>query len=177
MTNRKKTEGDLPESEAEEASDNTWKSRKMVRGRWREKGGVPAKKIKHRMISVRIRDEELALFDEACLQLGVKRNAAFRAMARKASGILDIDKEMKADLRDAVRQLRGVANNINQIARLGNTTGKPDYDAFLKEALTLAQQIRRTDDVMSALLSKSQLKEEGLQALSRLLEQQGSNDA
>ena len=123
----------------------------------------------HVVISVKMRREEAEAFRAACETLGVRPNKAFRAMARGVGGYLEADPKTLAQLRALVRQVSGIATNVNQIARAGNATRRPDYRAFLRERRALGGQLARVEDLVRRILDADARRIEGRRRLSRAL--------
>ena len=123
----------------------------------------------HVVISVKMRREEAEAFRAACQTLGVRPNKAFRALARGVGGYLEADPAILGQLRAFVRQVSGIATNVNQIARAGNTTRRPDYRAFLRERRSLGGQLARVEDLVRRILDADARRIEGRRRLSRAL--------
>ena len=104
-----------------------------------ERTGVPDFVV----MSVKMRRAEADAFRALCTELGVRPNRAFRTMARHASGYLEIGGTVEDELRVAVRQLRGIATNVNQIAKAANRTRTPDYADFMSERAALGPVLMR----------------------------------
>lgn len=81
---------------------------------------TPLSSAPWRTLSVRVTPEENAAFEALARELGLTRNKALRRLLRRAAGLLEPDEAMIAAWRDMARQLRGVAVNVNQLARNAN---------------------------------------------------------
>ena len=123
------------------------------------------------VLSVKLRRAEAEAFQRSCAELGLRPNRAFRLFARRTAGYLDPDAAMLDELRAIVRQLTGVATNINQIARAVNRTGHADLDAVMRERAAFGPILRRTDGLIRQVLDAPTRKREGLERLARAPEQ------
>ena len=110
---------------ADDPATPDWTARRMRGGTWVEvvdedTDALPARV--DRVVTVKMTAAELAELDAAIAPLGLKRNRALRIAARRIGGFVEAAPEEVALLRDAVRQLGGIARNVNQIARAANRT-------------------------------------------------------
>lgn len=75
----------------------------------------------HRTIGLRLYEEEIAALDRAVQGSGAKsRNHLMRRMARRAGGLLEPDQGVIDAWGELVVVMRGLGNNLNQIARQAN---------------------------------------------------------
>ena len=93
------------------------------------------------IISVRLTKAEMAKVDDCCQRLGVSRSyfALKRLLGQR------IQPAHSPVDREAVRQLIGIGNNLNQIARVLNSRGSPDaqeVQATLAEVRELLAVLR-----------------------------------
>lgn len=126
-----------------------------------------AQATKH--LTVRVTEAELAAFDAQCVALGVKRNFLLRAMIRRASGYVEVDKPVAEELRAITRQISGVATNVNQIARAANRGEWLGLAAFLEERASLGRQLARVEALMQRVLEYAARRSDGRRQLSRLI--------
>lgn len=143
-----------------------WRARKMRGGSWTgaaDEDAAPARV--DRVVTVKMTEAELAELDAAIAPLGLKRNRALRIAARRIGGFVEAAPEEVALLRDAVRQLGGIARNVNQIAKAANRTREPDYRGFMEERAALGRQIARLDARMQAVLDLAARRRDGLARL------------
>ena len=141
-----------------------WKRRRMVRGRWRETA-VRTGERADKPISVKLTAAELEAFDAQIAKAGLKRNRALRIAARRIAGFLEMDPAALDELRFIARQIGGVANNINQMARVTHVTKEPDYARFLEERRDLGQDMARLEGLLQRLLNVAQRRSDGLRRL------------
>ena len=145
----------------------TWRSRKMRGGSWTagadDEGAAPARV--DRVVTVKMTEAELAELDAAITPLGLKRNRALRIAARRIGGFVEAAPEEVGLLRDAVRQLGGIARNVNQIAKAANRTWDPDYRGFMEERAALGREIARLDARLQAVLDLAARRRDGLARL------------
>lgn len=80
-----------------------------------------AKRIRNKQINFRVSDDELSLIESKMRQLGTKnREAYLRKMAIDGYVVkLDVP-----ELKEIVSLMRRMSNNVNQIARRANETGR-----------------------------------------------------
>ena len=153
--------------ETDEASAGPWGSRSLKRGRWVDVPGnaAPTPQRADKTVSVRLTAAELAEFDAQLAALGLKRNMALRIAARRIAGFVETDAATVAALRNAVRQIGGVATNVNQIARAANRTHDPDYPAFMAERAALGRELARVEGLVQRLLELGARRADGLARL------------
>ena len=121
------------------------------------------------VISVKMRRAEADAFRALCADLGVRPNRALRTMARHASGYLEIDDAVEGELRATVRQLRGIATNVNQIAKVANRTRTPDYAEFMRERAALGPVLMRLSIQTRRILDVSARRLDGRNRLKAVL--------
>ena len=129
------------------------------------------------VMSVKLRRSEADAFRATCASLGVRPNRAFRMIARRGSGFLEPDRAVLLELRAIVRQLSGIATNINQIARVVNRTGRADLDGFQSERAALGLVLRRTEGLVRQMLDAPTRKREGLERLRAVLTEPDGTDS
>ena len=145
-----------------------WKKRRMVRGRWRDPAEVGLTGRDGRVdrpISVKLTADELAAFDAVVDELGLNRNLALRIAARRIAGFLEVDQATLDALRSIVRQVTGIANNINQIARIGHVTQEPAYQAFMAERQLLGVELAEVEGLMQQVLDVGRRRSDGRRRL------------
>ena len=114
-----------------------------------------------RMVTVRATAAEVEALDAACAALGLTRNRALRVAMRRVGGFVEVDAETRDTLRDAVRQIGGVATNVNQIAKVANRTGDPDLARFMRERAELGRQLVRLEAGLQTLLDTARRRSDG----------------
>lgn len=112
-----------------------------------------------------MRTAEAEEFRRVCAELDVRPNRALRAMARHAGGYTEIGEAAQRDLTDIGRQLRGIATNINQIARAGNQTRTPDYLGFVEERGRLGPVLIRIQSRTRQILDAAARRLDGRERL------------
>ena len=132
--------------------------------------GQSAQEAEFRVVSVKLRPAELAELDAVCAELGVKRNRLLRTLARKAAGFLEPDEAVASALKQTTRQIGGIANNINQIAKVGNSTGRPDYLEFLEERRALGAQLGVVESLTRTILNIGKRRADGFKRLKEVLD-------
>ena len=145
-----------------------WRNRRLQGGNWSEPAAAQDRHQRaDRTLSIRLTEAELAEFDAQIAPLGLKRNRALRIAARRIAGFVEADPAEVAALRDATRQLGGVARNVNQIARAANRTRDPDYRAFMEERAALGRELARIEARVQVLLDLVTRRKEGLARLEK----------
>ena len=147
------------------AETEPWKSRRLIRGRWRDPGAQSDGGRADKTISVKLTEAELEAFDAQIEAAGLKRNRALRIAARRIGGFLEMDQAALKELRHISRQIGGIANNVNQIARVSHVTKDPDYQAFVEERRYLGHELARVEGLMQRLLDIGQRRTDGLRRL------------
>ncbi|WP_299843721.1 DNA mobilization endonuclease VirD1/MobC family subunit [uncultured Jannaschia sp.] len=151
---------------ADDPAPPDWTARRMRGGTWVEAADADAPPGRvDRVVTVKMSAAELAELDAAIAPLGLKRNRALRIAARRIGGFVEAAPEEVALLRDAVRQLGGIARNVNQIARAANRTRDPDYRGFLEERAALGREMARVEARMQAVLDLAARRRDGLARL------------
>ena len=149
----------------DKTSPPDWKARHLDGGDWVSGDGTTPKQRADRAIAVKMTKAELAEFDAQIAKLGLKRNRALRIAARRIAGFVEIDPAVTAELRDATRQLSGIARNVNQIAKSANRFGDPDYQAFMEERAALGRTLVRIEGQMQTILDLAARRTDGLARL------------
>ena len=85
-----------------------------VYGRWKKKVSLG---FEHK-ITVKVSETELKLVDENAAKVGMNRSRYIRELIH---GNGDVDSTFAEDRANLIRQVSGVAVNVNQIARMVNT--------------------------------------------------------
>ena len=142
-----------------------WKTRRLSDGDWVDpKGEKPARRD-DKVFSVRAPRAEVEEFNAQLETIGMKRNQALRIAMRRIAGFVEVAPEQVESLRDATRQLSGIAKNVNQIARAANRTHDPDYRAFMEERAALGRQLVRIEGQMQTILDLAARRTDGLARL------------
>lgn len=106
------------------------------------KGGRPPKKVKRQsQLMVRLTENERFLIDAKAREAGMKPSAWLRAAARKARLVA----RLKPQDMGFLRMLAGMANNLNQIARLAHIEGLFSVHKKCRECLC------EIDDILKKL--------------------------
>lgn len=119
----------------------------------------------HTVVSVRMRNAEFLVFADQVEAAGMTNNGALRVAARRIAGFLEVDEESKEALKVIARQITGIANNVNQMAKIANTTNSVDHSEFLKERKILGKELSRLSDLQQQLLNIGRRREDGMQRL------------
>lgn len=149
------------------ARQPSWRDRKLRNGRW-QKETLSADKVSEPafvVVSVKLRRAEAEEFRAVCEEIGVRPNRAFRAMARHAAGYVEIGSGTDCELREIARQLRGVATNVNQIAKAANRTRSPDYADLMEERKHLGPILARIQARTRQILDAASRRFDGRERL------------
>ncbi|WP_162055468.1 plasmid mobilization protein [Pontibacter pamirensis] len=111
-----------------------------------KKGGRPTKRVKRSCtVVVRMTETERLLVNGKAREAGIRTSAWFRAAAKKAVVVARLPPEEAALL----RMLSGLANNLNQLARLAHREGLLSVQGKCRQALDeidrLLQSLRKDD--------------------------------
>lgn len=148
-----------------------WKARRVSGGDWVSPAAGTAKPRAEKTVSVKMTEAELTEFDAQIARFGLKRNRALRIAARRIAGFVEVSPAQIEVLRDATRQLTGIARNVNQIARAANRTRDPDYRAFMEERAALGRELVRIEGQLQTLLDVAVRRSDGLTRLARAAEE------
>ncbi|TNE64476.1 MAG: plasmid mobilization relaxosome protein MobC [Rhodobacteraceae bacterium] len=129
-----------------DSSLTPWKSRRMKGGDWTDDAKSEDPAQRWRVVSVRMRPEELVELDAGIAPLGLSRNRALRTAARRIGGLMELDAETLALMKTIDAQLSGIARNVNQMAKAASRKDDPDYQAFMKERAHLGKELMRVQD-------------------------------
>ncbi len=143
-----------------------WKGNAPNGGQWKQRSGPDqSKKTGFAVVSVKLRPAEKEELQRICKSLGVSPNWAMRSMARQAVGFLETGNETLIELRSITRQISGIATNINQIAKAGNRTLNPDYQAFMEDRKELGKELARLESQVQQILNVGKRRTDGLTRL------------
>lgn len=81
-----------------------------------------------------------------------------RIAARRVAGSVEVDAA-------TVEALRGLATNINQIAKAANQTRDPDFRAFMETRAALGRDLARVEGLLQRLLELGARRADGLARL------------
>lgn len=102
----------------------------------RRKGGRPPKKIKRKnILVVRLTDTERFLVESKARQAGMRSSEWFRRAAKRAQVVARLSPEELG----AFRMLAGLANNLNQLARLAHRDGLLSVQKKCRDILALIE--------------------------------------
>lgn len=148
------------------SGEGAWKGKAPNSGQWKETSiAKDGEKIGFAVVSVKLRPAEKEELQRVCKSLGVSPNWAMRSMARQATGFLEVGNEALIELRSITRQISGIATNINQIAKAGNRTLNPDYQAFMEDRKELGKELARLESQVQQILNVGKRRTDGLTRL------------
>lgn len=160
------TKTDIRKGRHSDAVKRNWKGKAPNSGHWKSKAATEnIEKIGFAVVSVKVRPAEKLEFQSICKTLGVSPNWAMRSMLRHAAGFLEVGSEPLSELKSITRNLSGVATNINQIAKAGNRTLSPDYQAFMEDRRELGKELARLEQMMQQVLNVGRRRSDGLAML------------
>lgn len=160
----RKNEENSDENEASKAASKVGKSRKSPNEKRRQtikKEGLDG----HTVMTVRLRNAEFLEFSDQVEKVGLTNNRAMRIAARRIAGFLEIEDASQKMLKDIARQITGIASNVNQMAKIANTTNSVDHKNFLEERQKLGSELARVSDLQQQLLNVGRRRADGVQRL------------
>ena len=90
---------------------------------------------------------------------------------RRIAGFVEVDPAVANELRDATKQISGIAKNVNQIARAANRTHDPDYIGFMEERRALGKELSRVEAQMQRILNLAARRQDGLERLKKVAQE------
>ncbi len=144
-----------------------WKKRVMKSGDWVDPDAPKSPKREDKVFSIRATKAEVEEFDEQLAQIGMKRSQALRIAMRRIAGFVEVDADVTTELREATKQISGIAKNVNQIARAANRTHDPDYIGFMEERRALGRELSRIEAQMQRILNLAARRDDGLARLAK----------
>ena len=98
-------------------------------------------------VRVGLTDAEIEALDLLAKARGVTKNAALRGALRQAAGMVEVDREVVAALRDVRNEIAAIGRNLNQLAELGNS-GRLKWNAG--DGRVIAQSLAAADAARAA---------------------------
>ncbi len=144
-----------------------WQNRVMKGGDWVDPDAPRKPKRDDKVFSIRATRAEVEEFDAQLETVGMKRSQALRIAMRRIAGFVEVDPAVAQELRDATRQISGIAKNVNQIARAANRTHDPDYIGFMEERRALGRELSRIEAQMQRILNLAARRHDGLARLDK----------
>ena len=144
-----------------------WQNRVMKGGDWVDPNAPKKPKRDDKVFSIRATRAEVEEFDAQLETVGMKRSQALRIAMRRIAGFVEVDPAVARELRDATKQISGIAKNVNQIARAANRTHDPDYIGFMEERRALGKELSRVEAQMQRILNLAARRHDGLERLDR----------
>lgn len=95
--------------------------------------------LKEYKVSFKLSEMDYRKLERDVKQSGVDRSKYLRALVQGAGGI---DKEFPADRANLIRQITGIATNVNQIAKYANSQGAI-YFSEMDKLQVMLQEIKQ----------------------------------
>lgn len=95
--------------------------------------------LKEYKVSFKLSEADYRKLEQDAKEAGVDRSKYLRALVQGASGI---DKEFPVDRANLIRQITGIATNVNQIAKYANSQGVI-YFSEMDKLQVLLQEIKQ----------------------------------
>ena len=95
--------------------------------------------LKEYKVSFKLSEADYRKLEQDAKEAGVDRSKYLRALVQGASGI---DKEFPVDRANLIRQITGIATNVNQIAKHANSQGVI-YFSEMDKLQVLLQEIKQ----------------------------------
>lgn len=126
---------------------------------------MASKERKDRVVRLRLSEAEHSQLASVCAEMGIGVSEALRRGARIAAGLgPSFDGEARSEIQDLVRQIRGVATNINQMTKAMNSGRVPANAALATGFGQLTELLGQAQDAYLSLCAKAQVR--GLSASS-----------
>jgi len=109
------------------------------------------------VVSVRLREAEYLSFMEQIRPFGISGNLAMRIAARRISGFLELDTDVRQSMQNITASIGEIAGNLKAIADKGNT----DMEALKELRQAFGQEFARLDSQLQALLNVSKRRQDG----------------
>lgn len=154
-----------------DASKPKWEKRVMKGGDWIDPDAAKKGKRDDQVFSIRATRAEVEEFDAQLETVGMKRSQALRIAMRRIAGFVEVDPAVANELRDATKQISGIAKNVNQIARAANRTHDPDYIGFMEERRALGKELSRVEAQMQRILNLAARRHDGLERLKKVAQE------
>ncbi|MEL6203174.1 MAG: DNA mobilization endonuclease VirD1/MobC family subunit [Pseudomonadota bacterium] len=126
-------------------------------------GGRPPKPDPkaYTVVSVRLREAEYLSFMEQIRPFGVSGNLAMRIAARRISGFLELDADVRNSMQSITKSIGDISSSLNIIAEKADT----DLDALKDLRKAFGEEFVRLDNQLQALLNVSKRRQDGQQLL------------
>ena len=118
----------------------------MVNGRRKYKSD-----IKYHKVSVKLSDKDFEKLEEDAKAAGVDRSKYIRALVQGAG---KVDLKFPLDRANLVRQITGVATNVNQLAKVANGRG----DIYFSEIYKCTMLLEEIKTLMKEVLENWRLR-------------------
>lgn len=156
---------------SQDANATKWGKRVMKGGDWVDPDTPKKARRDDQVFSIRATRAEVEEFDAQLETIGMKRSQALRIAMRRIAGFVEVDPTVAQELRDATKQISGIAKNVNQIARAANRTHDPDYVGFMEERRALGKELSRVEAQMQRILNLAARRHDGLERLKKVAQE------
>lgn len=127
--------------------------------------GEEADPKEYKIVSLRLREAEYLAFSGQVATLGLSHSMALRIAARRISGFLEIDTEMRAVLHDILREIGELSRNITRLKLACANAGTVDMGDFALQRAAFGREFARLDARLSMILNVSRRRRDGRNVL------------
>jgi type IV secretion system T-DNA border endonuclease VirD1 len=128
------------------------------------------------VVSVRLRVAELQEFSHQVRALGLTNSMALRIAARRIAGFLEIEKETRHDLEEAMHLINRVSSNLADLADTYNANPEANLTEFKQERKALSKGFGELESLLRKILNISRRRIDGRSLLEAAAEHKRSKE-
>lgn len=126
------------------------------------------------VVSVRLRVAELEEFSRQVRASGLTNSMALRIAARRIGGFLEVEKETRHDLQQAMHLIQQVSRNLAELANTYSANSAANLTEFKRERRELSEGFGNLESLLRQILNISQRRIDGRKLLETVTERKGS---
>ena len=123
----------------------------------------------YKMVSIRLRTAEFESFHEQAQALGLTSNLALRIAARRISGFLEIDRDVRENLEGILSAIGEISQNIRHLHADYAASGKTDLESLAAQRAAFGQEFAQLDALLRSILNVSQRRSDGRRKLAETM--------